>query len=115
MDLLWLQVADDGAYSRKDLFDERCDFASLNLHEMTAALLGNFNKSVTGHVLKQNNRITTCVLNLSNIENGLKSESNLNTVVRFVHEFKQFVDNSFEKPPMSAKKTGVLTNYVHDV
>jgi len=32
-----------------------------------------------------------------------------------VHEFKEFVDNSLEEPPVSSQEAWVLTHHVHDV
>lgn len=57
--------------------------------EVTAAFLSDLDKSVAGHVL--------------------------HAFVRFVHEFKQFIDDRFEEFPVGAQKTGILSDDVHNV
>ena len=39
----------------------------------------------------------------------------MQTLVRLMHEFEKFVDNSFEKLPVRLQEAGVLPNNVHDV
>ena len=39
----------------------------------------------------------------------------LDSVVRFVHKLEQLVDDSLEELPVGAEKSGILSDYVHDV
>ena len=36
-------------------------------------------------------------------------------MIQTVHEFKQFVDDSFQEPPMCSQEPRILPDNVHDV
>ena len=68
---------------------ERFLLSGLLHYEVSTAFLCDLNESVTGHIL--------------------------HTLMRFVHELEEFVDNSFQELPVRLKESRVLTDDVHNV
>lgn len=87
--LLWLQITDDAAHCGEDLIDESACLVGLNGDKVAAALDGDFNEGVAGHVL--------------------------DTVVRLVHKFEEFVHHRLEEFPVGAQEARILSHHIHDI
>lgn len=87
--LLRHEIGCDAVNRFENFINERSKFALLLLDKVALALLRNLDERVTGHVLY--------------------------TLVGFMHEFKELVDNGLQKLPMGLQEPRILTNRVHDV
>ena len=75
---------------------------------MSTALLGNFDKSITGHVLNTYRSIVQSKLNECDSHLAL-------TFMCFMHELKQFIDYGLQELPVSLEEAWVLSDNVHDI
>jgi hypothetical protein len=73
----------------QNFIDERLLLSRLLHHKVSTAFLCDLNESVTSHILY--------------------------TLMGFVHELEEFVDDSFQELPMRLKESRVLTDDVHNV
>jgi len=89
VDLLRRQVACDLAHVTYNLVNKRLRLAGLAKDKVSLALVGNLDESITSHVL--------------------------DTLVGFVHEFEELIDDSLQELPMSLEEARVLADNVHDV
>lgn len=89
MHLLRGQVHGDPVQEAQNFIHERFLLSGLLHHKMSTAFLCDLNESVTGHILY--------------------------TLVGLVHEFEEFVDNSFQELPVRLKESRVLTDDIHNI
>lgn len=73
----------------QNFIHERFLLSGLLHHKVSTAFLSDLNESVTSHILY--------------------------TLMGFVHELEEFVDNSFQELPMRLKESRILTDDIHNV
>lgn len=89
VDLLWRQVACDLAHGSDNLVNEWLLLSWLKCDKVTLALAGDLDECIASHIL--------------------------DTLVRFVHELEELVDDSLEELPVGLQETWILADDVHDV
>ena len=73
----------------QNLVHKRFLLSRLVHYEVPSTFLSDFDESITGHVL--------------------------DTLVGFVHEFEELVDNSFQEFPVCLEESRILADDVHDI